>query len=129
MKIITKRERKTKKSYSIAKNNLVSSLTDVFSTWERQSKLSSLSICIHNMYINLFQVHFSLYCFRLLLFQNAKVITRRCAIKWVFLRILQNSQENTCATVSFLNKIPAWRSTTVLKDKLRHKCFFEFLSV
>ena len=31
----------------------------------------------------------------------------------------QNSPENTCATVSFLIKLP----TTLLKKRLRHRCF------
>ena len=32
---------------------------------------------------------------------------RRCSAKKVFLEILQNSQENTCARVSFLIKLQA----------------------
>ena len=32
---------------------------------------------------------------------------RRCSVKKVFLEILQNSQENTCARVSFLIKLQA----------------------
>ena len=30
-----------------------------------------------------------------------EVVVRRCSVKKVFLEILQNSQENTCARVSF----------------------------
>ena len=33
---------------------------------------------------------------------------QRCSVKKVFLEISQNSQENTCARVSFLNKGEAW---------------------
>ena len=33
---------------------------------------------------------------------------RRCSIKKVFLEISQNSQENTCARVSFLIKLQTW---------------------
>ena len=40
---------------------------------------------------------------------------RRYSIKKVFLKILQNSQENTCARVSFL--------TTLLKKTVWHRCF------
>ena len=33
---------------------------------------------------------------------------RRCFIKKMFLKIPQNSQENTCVRVSFLTKLQAW---------------------
>ena len=36
-----------------------------------------------------------------------KSIRRRCSVKNVFLEILQNSQVNTCARVSFLIKLQA----------------------
>ena len=44
----------------------------------------------------------------------------RCSIKKVFLDISQNSQENTCARVSFLMKL---RPATLLKKRLWHRCF------
>ena len=34
--------------------------------------------------------------------KKAEAVVRRCSVKKVFLEILLNSQENTCATVSFL---------------------------
>ena len=37
-----------------------------------------------------------------------KAVVQRCSIKKVFLEISQNSQENTCARVSFLIKLQAW---------------------
>ena len=40
----------------------------------------------------------------------------------VFLDILQNSQENTCAGVSFLIKLQA-RPATLLKKRLWRRCF------
>ena len=42
-----------------------------------------------------------------------KQSARRCSVKTVFLDILQNSQENTCARVSFLIKLQteAWNFT------------------
>ena len=40
-------------------------------------------------------------------FTNPEVVARRCSVKKVFLEILQNSQENTCAKVSFLIKLQA----------------------
>ena len=37
-----------------------------------------------------------------------EAVVRRCYVKKVFLEILQNSQENTCARRSFLIKLYAW---------------------
>ena len=37
-----------------------------------------------------------------LCFQLTEAVSRRCSVKKVFLEILQNSQKNTCARVSFL---------------------------
>ena len=34
----------------------------------------------------------------------SEVVAQKCSVKNVLLEILQNSQENTCATVSFLIK-------------------------
>ena len=34
-----------------------------------------------------------------------------------------NSQENTCARVSFFNKVAGLRPATLLKKRLRHRCF------
>ena len=47
---------------------------------------------------------------------NEEAFTRRCSVKKVFLKISQNSRENTCARVSFLIK-------SYLKKKLWHWCF------
>ena len=35
-------------------------------------------------------------------YQNLEAVAQRCSVKKVFLEISQNSQENTCARVSFL---------------------------
>ena len=45
-----------------------------------------------------------------------------CSLKKVFLEILQNLQENTCARVSFLIKLQA-PPATLLKKRLWHRCF------
>ena len=37
-----------------------------------------------------------------------EAVTQRCSVKKVFLEILQNSQENTCARVPFLIKFQAF---------------------
>ena len=42
----------------------------------------------------------------------SEAVVWRCSVKKVFLEISQNSQENTCARVSF-----------ILKERLWHKCF------
>ena len=49
--------------------------------------------------------------------------TRGVLCKKVFLEISQNSQENTCAKVTFLNKVAALRPVTLLKKRLWHRCF------
>ena len=55
---------------------------------------------------------------------NVKVekAIRRCSVKKLFLEISQNSQENTCARVSFLIKLQA-APATLLKKRLWHRCF------
>ena len=35
-------------------------------------------------------------------------VARRCSVKQVFLKILQNLQENTCARISFLIRLQTW---------------------
>ena len=40
----------------------------------------------------------------------------------MFLKISQNSQENTCVGVSF-DKVADLRPATLLKKKLQHSCF------
>ena len=44
-----------------------------------------------------------------------EAVAKKCSVKEVFLEILQNSQENTCATVSFLIKIAGLRLSGLLK--------------
>ena len=44
-------------------------------------------------------------------FQTQEAVTRRCSVKKMFLEISQNSQENTCARVSFLIKLHTWPAT------------------
>ena len=39
-------------------------------------------------------------------FLTIEAVVQRCSVKRVFLETSQNSQENTCATVSFLIKFP-----------------------
>ena len=46
--------------------------------------------------------------------ERLEVVTRSCSVKKVFLRIPQNSQENTCARVSFLIKLNTFIHRTPL---------------
>ena len=48
---------------------------------------------------------------------------RNCSGKKVFLKISQNSQENTCARVFFFNKFAGLRPATLLKKRLWCRCF------
>ena len=54
-----------------------------------------------------------------------EAIVQRCSVKKVFLEISKNSQENTCARVSFLIKLQAFglRPATLLKKRLWYTCF------
>ena len=47
----------------------------------------------------------------------AQAVVRRCSVKKVSLEISQNSQENTCARVSFI-KVAGLRSGNLLKNRL-----------
>ena len=44
----------------------------------------------------------------------SEAVVQRCSVKKVFLKVLQNSKENTCARVSFLIKY----GNLVVKSKL-----------
>ena len=53
------------------------------------------------------------------LFPKVKAVAQRCYVKKVFLEVLQNSQENTFAKVSFLIKLQAFFHRTPLVAALR----------
>ena len=50
-----------------------------------------------------------------------EAVVRKCSVTKVFLEISQNSQENTCARVSFIIKMQVWPAT-LLKKRLWHRC-------
>ena len=52
--------------------------------------------------------------------QRAEAVARRCSVRKVFLKISQNSLENTCARVSFLIKLQA---SGLFKKWLWHRYF------
>ena len=51
-----------------------------------------------------------------------EAVVQRCSVKKLLVEISQNSQENTCARVSFLIKLQAWLAT-LFKKRLWHRCF------
>ena len=57
---------------------------------------------------------------RLLVTQYQKAVSRRCSIKKVFLKVSQNSQENTCVRVSFLIKLQALACNFIKRECLAH---------
>ena len=52
----------------------------------------------------------------------SEAVVQRCSVKTVFLKILENSKENTCARVYFFLFRP-YRLATLLKKRLWHRCF------
>ena len=56
--------------------------------------------------------------------QNAEVVARRCSVNKVFLEVSQNSQENTCARISFLIKLQA-SACNFMKKRLWQRCFLK----
>ena len=56
-------------------------------------------------------------------------VTRRCSVKKVFLEISQNSQENTCARVSFFKKTLLKNSNFIKKETLAQVFSCEFCEI
>ena len=56
-----------------------------------------------------------------------EAIDQRCSVKKVFLEIVQNSQENTCARVSF-NKVAGFLITLFFIEHLRQLLLLQDLS-
>ena len=64
---------------------------------------------------------------RYVVLEVSEAVVQRSSRSEVFctkgaLKILQNSQENHCARVSFFNKVAGLRSATLLKKRLWHSC-------
>ena len=60
---------------------------------------------------------------------NLRKVARRCSVKKVLLEILQNSQENTCARVSFLVKLQAEACNFIKKETLVQMCSSKFCKI
>ena len=60
---------------------------------------------------------------------SAEAVARRCFVKKVFLKISQNSQENTCARVSFLIKSQAEACNFIKKETMAQVFSYEFCEI
>ena len=94
----------------------------IFMIW-KDKKNSNLNYFDHFKCFNksLIFMHFLISCYEIIL-----AVTQRCSIKMVFLEISQNSQENTCARVSFLIKFRFYRRKRIGEVWFEGK-FFNFL--
>ena len=55
--------------------------------------------------------------------QITKAVICRCFSKYVFLKISEYSQENTCIIESLFNKAAGMKACYVNKKRLEHRCF------
>ena len=60
---------------------------------------------------------------------SAEAVTRRCCIKKMLLKILQNTQENACARVSFLIKLQAEACNFIKKETVAQVFSCEFCEI
>ena len=63
------------------------------------------------------------------LHEKTEAVAQRCSVKRVFLKISQNSQENTCATFSFVIKFQAEAYNFNKKDTLEQVFSSEFCEI
>ena len=59
----------------------------------------------------------------------SEAVARRCSVKKVFLKIPQNSQENTCARVSYLIKLQASSCNFIKKETLAQVFSCQFCEI
>ena len=58
----------------------------------------------------------------------SEVVTRSCSVEKVLLKIFKNSQENTCARVSFLIKLQT-PGNFIIKEALAQVFSYEFCQI
>ena len=58
----------------------------------------------------------------------SEVVTRSCSVEKVLLKIFKNSQENTCARVSFLIKLQT-PGNFIIKEALAQVFSYEFYQI
>ena len=61
--------------------------------------------------------------------ESSEGAVQKCSVKKMFLKISQNSQENTCGRVSFLIKLQAEATTSKSSDMLQSWCLSEVWSI
>ena len=89
-------------------------------------------LCIERTFIISILLHIKKHCFLrfyCLFFKLGKAVTRRCSVKKLFLKILQNSQEKTCARFSFLIKLQALGLQLIKKETLAQVFPCEFCEI
>ena len=64
-----------------------------------------------------------------MLFEFSEAVGQRCSVKKVFLEISQNSQENTCARISFFIKLQADACNFIKKETLAQVLSCEFCEI
>ena len=69
------------------------------------------------------------FLFALIFFLRIEAVAQRCSVKKVFLEIWQNSQENTCARVSFLIKLQALACNVIKNETLAQTLSCEFREI
>ena len=91
----------------------------------RKMKLSMSSLYTHLMILKIYVI------MKLSIFLNTDTesILQRCSVKKVFLEILQNSQQNTCARVSFLITLQAEVCNFIKKETLAQVFSCEFCKI
>ena len=91
----------------------------------RKMKLSMSSLYTHLMILKIYVI------MKLSIFLNTdtEAILQRCSVKKVFLEILQNSQQNTCARVSFLITLQAEVCNFIKKETLAQVFSCEFCKI
>ena len=62
-------------------------------------------------------------CFSKVRNKQYKSSHQRCSVKKSVLRIFAKFTRNTCARVSFFNKVEGLRPATLIKEKLCYRCF------
>ena len=61
--------------------------------------------------------------------KSSEAVDQRCSVKNVFLKISQNSQENTCARASFLIRLQAETCNFIKNKTLAQICCCEFCKI
>ena len=112
-----RKERRTDRIALLAISSLHAGFLEVFGNeieeWYYLVFCGSYKICFQNLIINMFYLRIE----RKIKYLS-EAVTRRCFVEKLLLEILQNSQENTCARVSFLIKLQASTCNFIKKETL-----------